>query len=152
MHFRCITIYVVTLDLISEVKRIISVNDLQINVFAFRLTPVYMIILMAYTCLVDAISDGPSTPSPPDLFAAATCRTSWWKNLLYLNNFIMDEEVITNSRSQTDAYQKCEKPLSHSVLLDVTQCMFWTWYMANDFQFYVIAPLFIFLLYRSGLL
>ncbi|XP_072353432.1 O-acyltransferase like protein [Scyliorhinus torazame] len=52
------------------------------------------------------------------------CKRSWWTNLVFLNNFIMVDQ----------------------------RCMGWTWYLANDFQFYITTPLFIFLLYRSRLL
>ncbi|UYV78304.1 OACYL [Cordylochernes scorpioides] len=41
------------------------------------------------------------------------CTISWWWNLLYISNF-------RNS-----------------------QCMGWSWYLANDMQFYIISPLFL---------
>ncbi|GCC20245.1 O-acyltransferase like protein isoform X1 [Chiloscyllium punctatum] len=52
------------------------------------------------------------------------CKRSWWTNMLFLNNFVMIEQ----------------------------RCMGWTWYLANDFQFYITTPVFIFLLYRNRLL
>ncbi|GFY45079.1 nose resistant to fluoxetine protein 6 [Trichonephila inaurata madagascariensis] len=42
------------------------------------------------------------------------CQAYWWWNLLYFNNF----------------------------LTAVNQCIPWSWYLANDMQFYVISPLF----------
>ncbi|GFY57918.1 nose resistant to fluoxetine protein 6 [Trichonephila inaurata madagascariensis] len=48
------------------------------------------------------------------------CQTHWWWNLLYINNF---------------------QPA-------VDQCMAWSWYLANDMQFYVISPLFLVTLFR----
>uniref|UniRef100_A0A1I7SSF4 NRF domain-containing protein n=1 Tax=Bursaphelenchus xylophilus TaxID=6326 RepID=A0A1I7SSF4_BURXY len=48
------------------------------------------------------------------------CINTWWVNLLYVNNFFKQDD----------------------------SCMGWTWYMANDFQFYVFAPILIILLYK----
>lgn len=31
------------------------------------------------------------------------------------------------------------------------QCMLWTWYLANDMQFYIIAPAILFTAYRYEL-
>ncbi|XP_055503213.1 O-acyltransferase like protein [Leucoraja erinacea] len=52
------------------------------------------------------------------------CRRSWWTNLLFINNFILIDQ----------------------------QCMGWTWYLANDFQFHITTPIFIFLLFRNKVL
>ncbi|CAC5376494.1 unnamed protein product [Mytilus coruscus] len=49
------------------------------------------------------------------------CERFWWHNLLYINNF--------------------------QTLQD--QCLGWTWYLANDMQFYVISPILLLPLYRS---
>lgn len=42
-----------------------------------------------------------------------TCRIYWWRNILYINNFFPQREM----------------------------CMMWSWYMANEMQFYVMAAL-----------
>lgn len=47
------------------------------------------------------------------------CSDTWWYNLLYINNF------------------------------NDTECMAWSWYLANDMQFYVISPIILFFLYKK---
>ncbi|GFW25938.1 nose resistant to fluoxetine protein 6 [Trichonephila clavipes] len=48
------------------------------------------------------------------------CQVSWWYNLLYINNF----QTMT------------------------ALCMGWSWYLANDMQFFVISPLLLIPLWR----
>jgi hypothetical protein len=46
------------------------------------------------------------------------CREYWWTNLLNVNNFYPADFHAT--------------------------CMSWTWYLANDMQFYVVALIIMF--------
>ena len=46
------------------------------------------------------------------------CRVYWWTNLLNVNNFIPEDFHAT--------------------------CMSWTWYLANDIQFYIVALIIMF--------
>ncbi|XP_060590858.1 O-acyltransferase like protein-like isoform X2 [Ruditapes philippinarum] len=48
------------------------------------------------------------------------CEDSWWTNMLYINNLYKSD-----------------------------QCMGWSWYLANDMQFYVISPLMLIPLFYS---
>ncbi|KAL5012244.1 hypothetical protein ScPMuIL_010795 [Solemya velum] len=78
----------------------------------WRLTPVYMLLILIYVSLWPYVGDGPmwSRLSPePD-----QCRNSWWKGMLYINNFFPKE-----------------------------QCIGWVWYLANDMQMYWVSPLII---------
>ncbi|XP_056013122.1 nose resistant to fluoxetine protein 6-like isoform X3 [Ostrea edulis] len=52
-------------------------------------------------------------------FEAGQCNKTWWQTMLYINNFY-DEE-----------------------------CMAWTWYLANDMQFFILSPIIIIPLYYS---
>ncbi|XP_076437040.1 nose resistant to fluoxetine protein 6-like [Babylonia areolata] len=78
-----------------------------------RLTPAYAVTIMALTCLLPYMSDGPSwTQDTRDYYLP--CQTRWWTNLLYVNNF-------------------------HPSLQE--QCMPWGWYLAVDLQFHwLVAP------------
>lgn len=47
----------------------------------------------------------------PGIIDHITCDRFWWRNILYVNNWFPFTEM----------------------------CMIWSWYLANDMQFYVIA-------------
>ncbi|CAI2387450.1 unnamed protein product [Moneuplotes crassus] len=47
-------------------------------------------------------------------FSNKSCNTYWWSNLVFINNFV---------------------PWN---IMD--SCMSWTWYLANDFQFFAVSP------------
>ncbi|XP_021359994.1 nose resistant to fluoxetine protein 6-like [Mizuhopecten yessoensis] len=97
----------------------------RINWFMFyfhrfwRLTPVYMLVLFLDVSLFRYLGDGP--------FWSKTgveqnfCKDTWWTNLLYINNVYKKKEM----------------------------CMGWSWYLANDMQFYVVSPLLLVPLYFS---
>ncbi|XP_052221340.1 nose resistant to fluoxetine protein 6-like isoform X1 [Dreissena polymorpha] len=59
---------------------------------------------------------------PQNGFDSNDCNT-WWMNLLYINNFQDSQKM----------------------------CMGWSWYLANDMQFYIISPLILVLLFYSRL-
>ena len=89
-----------------------------------RLTPTYMFLLFFYWFLTMYISQG--TPNVQVAFGPGsptwqTCGRYWWTNLIYINNLYPDK------------------------LGD--ECMNWSWYLANDMQFFVISPLIIIPLY-----
>ena len=77
-----------------------------------RLTPTYAFVLFFAWFLTNHLAYGPELNGEP---FGPTCEKYWWTNLLYINNLypwgLGDE------------------------------CIGWTWYLSNDMQFYVIAPL-----------
>ena len=85
-----------------------------------RLTPSYGFILFFAWFLTPYLSYGPriSLHNP----YAHQCSKYWWTNFLYINNFIPWE--LTE------------------------QCVGWSWYLANDMQFYVISPLILITAYK----
>ena len=89
-----------------------------------RLTPTYMFFLLFYWFIAMYLSQGPpmfQLIAGPDGKQQSNCRAYWWTNLLYINN------LYPSSLSE--------------------ECMSWSWYLANDMQFFVISPLIIVPLY-----
>ncbi|XP_025083336.1 nose resistant to fluoxetine protein 6-like [Pomacea canaliculata] len=86
----------------------------------WRLTPIYMIVLMMFGCLYTYLGKGPLWPE--NLPTASNCKDNWWTNLLYVNNFVYVDDP----------------------------CMGWSWYLANDMQFYWISPIFLLPLFYIG--
>lgn len=82
-----------------------------------RLTPVYAFVLFWFWKVRPSMGWGPLWNEQfSDAGGAANsdmCDDSWWTNLLYINNF---------------------KPWN------VPKCAAWTWYLANDMQFFLLVP------------
>jgi peptidoglycan/LPS O-acetylase OafA/YrhL len=79
----------------------------------YRLTPVYFLIILIWWRLVPQLSDGPVWYRVDSV--QQTCNQYWWTNILYINNLHPPNEL--------------------------GECMAWSWYLANDFQFYLITPI-----------
>lgn len=87
----------------------------------WRLTPLYGFIILYYTYVFVNTISGPMTfMVRADAFKDTfdVCKTYWWTNLLYINNMYPNYGNLG------------------------TTCMGWSWYLANDMQFYlVLGPL-----------
>ena len=59
------------------------------------------------------------------IYVRSTCESTWWWNLLYINNFA---DKIDSSHG--------------------SGCIGWTWYLADDMQFFIISPLIIYPLWK----
>ena len=87
-----------------------------------RLTPVYAFVLFFTWFLSMHLANGPRYNSQWEGgYAWQLCDKYWWTNLLYINNL---------------------HPWKFG-----EECIGWTWYLANDMQFYVISPLIIIPMY-----
>jgi len=85
-----------------------------------RLTPSYGFILFFAWFMTPYLSYGPRmTLHNP---YAAQCEKYWWTNFLYINNLYPWELK--------------------------EQCVGWSWYLANDMQFYVISPILLITAYK----
>ena len=87
-----------------------------------RLTPVYAFVLFFTWFLIMHLAGGPSFTA---YYVGGpnwnNCEKYWWTNLLYINNFY---------------------PWKLS-----EECLNWSWYLANDMQFFIISPLIIIPMY-----
>ena len=86
-----------------------------------RLTPTYMFVLFFIWALSIYMGNGPTFQSNMQA-VSGYCKSYWWTNLLYINNF---------------------HPSDFS-----KECMGWAWYLADDMQFFVISPLLLIPLYH----
>ncbi|XP_038070354.1 nose resistant to fluoxetine protein 6-like [Patiria miniata] len=78
----------------------------------WRLTPLFAITILIWMYLPQFFGEGPIWQSHA---LRPYCPDYWWSSLLYISNF-----WPTNF---------------------VEQCIGWTWYLANDMQFFLISPL-----------
>jgi peptidoglycan/LPS O-acetylase OafA/YrhL len=81
-----------------------------------RLTPLYAFSLLVYMKLTPYLGDGPHYQLAL-MGDQATCEKWWWTNLLYINNV-----APWGGPNGT------------------MSCMAWSWYLANDFQFFLVSP------------
>ena len=88
-----------------------------------RLTMVYAFVLFFWWTLTVHLGNGPMWRATfgEDSALQKNCQKYWWTSLLYINNFYPWEFM--------------------------DECMGWTWYLANDMQFFAIAPVIIIPLY-----
>ena len=56
-----------------------------------RLTPLYMVAIMVWTCITPFLAKGPFDLPSPD---QTNCRTYWWHNLLYINNLVARKYMV----------------------------------------------------------
>ncbi|WAR11331.1 NRF6-like protein [Mya arenaria] len=101
---------------LRELKKVGGMKGFNWFMFYFhrfwRLTPPYMLVIMVGTVLLPYIVYGPFWLEGEFPFMSE-CRKTWWVNLLYINNYVHAEDA----------------------------CLGWSWYLANDMQFYIISPL-----------
>ncbi|GAB0098061.1 nose resistant to fluoxetine protein 6 [Sergentomyia squamirostris] len=106
--------------LVELEKRKGKVNFGFLYIFRYiRLTPAYMAVLFLYMVLLQKLGSGPMWDARIGL-EQERCSSSWWLNLLYLNNYIGTDKL----------------------------CMFQSWYLATDTQLFILAPLLLYPLWR----
>ena len=68
-------------------------------------------------------------------YVADQCAKNPWTNLLYINNFFTGTQLNPNSATYAS------RP-------DDGQCLGQTWYLANDMQFFILAPPIIYVIWK----
>jgi len=116
----------------------------------FRLTPAYALLVGIMATLLPYIGSGPYW-TIIDRWAGF-CETNWWTNLLYVNNFVNTSYLVRANTTQRYSYSVTATAFciffSSWHFLSHFQCQGEAWYLANDMQFYVVSPAFIYPLYR----
>ncbi|EDO47385.1 predicted protein [Nematostella vectensis] len=85
-----------------------------------RLTPTYMFVIWFYVSLEPHLGSGPLWYTHQ--MGNPACEKYWWTNVLYINNFYPNELI--------------------------KECLGWSWYLANDMQFFAISPVLLYMIYR----
>lgn len=86
-----------------------------------RLSAPYFFFIGFFTIYYPYLSKGPTPDSADGLSQTDTCRSYWWRNVLYINNYF---DINKN-------------------------CMGHTWYLATDMQIHYFAPLLLVSLFLS---
>ncbi|XP_041347289.1 uncharacterized protein LOC121367246 [Gigantopelta aegis] len=76
-----------------------------------RIAPCYYILILTFTNLLPYFGKGPRWKYVSDTIHQ--CKDHWWANALFISNFYKAGDM----------------------------CMSWTYYLVNDFQFYLISPI-----------
>ncbi|CAH1797227.1 unnamed protein product [Owenia fusiformis] len=84
----------------------------------WRLIPLYMSVIMVFTCLQPYFGDGPVYPM--ETTELSYCEKHWWTNLLFINNIVHDREP----------------------------CLVHTWYLSADMQFFIISSIILIILIK----
>lgn len=109
------------LALLKQMRRMRAGWFRQYPVFVIRrwvrLTPLVLVAILWTIGVNDALGDGPFWALQGD---SAECAKSWWVEILYVQNFMW-----------------LARP-------EYSQCLPHLWYLSNDMQFYLCAPLLVF--------
>lgn len=64
--------------------------------YLFRLTPALLAVCLYYAYVMEYLGTGPQWTSVVTA-NADICKTNFWKNILYIQNFYPFEEMVINS-------------------------------------------------------
>ncbi|XP_048511652.1 nose resistant to fluoxetine protein 6-like [Athalia rosae] len=111
--------FLVSCILLNELNKGKRINFINIYVMRYvRLTPAYILIIGLYLTWFPRMDSGPMWSRV--YLERDRCMTSWWANLLYINNYVNTDKL----------------------------CMFQSWYLSVDTQLFILAPFMIYPLHR----
>ena len=110
--------------MIPEIKaRKAKINFFQLFFHRYyRIMPLYAFLIFMAWKFEPFINQGPIWPDFQASFDSG-CEKYWWTNIVFLNNFI-----------------PWDAPCG---------CFGWGWYLANDYQFFIITPFLLILYYKN---
>jgi len=68
---------------------------------------------------------------PTDGTESSTCRRTWWRNLLYINNLFDSDDGCMPVKDKISLY----------IIIKKIDCIQVTWFLATNMQFHWISPL-----------
>jgi peptidoglycan/LPS O-acetylase OafA/YrhL len=95
-----------------------------------RILPTYGVVLGWLITISGKLNPGP-LHSVFQENAVEPCKKLWWSNILLINNIY----PMTDVNDSSDWYS-------------AKVCMSWTWYLAVDFQLYLVSPIFVMIFWR----
>ena len=122
--FFFLSAFLATLVMVRKLERGGKIPILKAILFRFiRLVPVLAFVIVVFSLFVPYLGTGPFWFLVTDM--TKHCGDYWWTNIAFINNMHPAEYTL--------------------------QCVPWTWYLANDFQFFVLALCLIVLLRKQRL-
>eukprot|EP00475_Leptophrys_vorax_P016689 TRINITY_DN23182_c0_g1_i1.p1 TRINITY_DN23182_c0_g1~~TRINITY_DN23182_c0_g1_i1.p1 ORF type:complete len:683 (-),score=171.21 TRINITY_DN23182_c0_g1_i1:92-2107(-) len=86
----------------------------------WRILPTYLLVVLFLTFVMNFTGNGPAWT--PINGVESQCKSVWWRDVLFINNF-----WSMNS-----------------------DCVGWAWYLANDMQFFLLAPFLALALFKNA--
>jgi len=106
-----------------------------------RITPVYAFTLLLYIYIYPLVGNGPGWMSE-ETEKVTFCKEYWWTNLLYISNLYPGQFADSSMSGDTDK-------IGLSGGEGELGCMIQSWYLPNDMQMFLVAPL-VALLFRAS--
>ncbi|KAK9869954.1 hypothetical protein WA026_006052 [Henosepilachna vigintioctopunctata] len=104
---------------INRRKQMINIFVIYFHRF-IRLTPAYIVVLGFYCTIFIHLGEGPFWEQRIGV-EQERCVASWWTNILYINNYVKLDQM----------------------------CMFQSWYLACDSQYFFILPFLVYFLWKK---